>query len=302
MAASRSSSSVSLTNPNAAGLAGQLDRTTLHEEATPTDQGDHSPKHHETHHSQLITQVVDWLKHEKAKRASRRARRHDGARQKALKEVRRAANSEPEDGEKNAQARSEDVSGMSDSSDGLEELEKILAQGMVLGKQHATKGSAPSRRPKKSRRRSSNKRGLHRTSSSDTDYAEGDPLVPSCDVILDNTRTIYHSDSAVETALDPTSQHREPGQGSNAWVLFKHEIVRLAHTLKLKGWRSVPLDRGQDITVERLSGALTNAVYVVSPPNRLDIEPASSLVPRKPPSSVFPTSISICVFHAEFYQ
>ena len=74
-----------------------------------------------------------------------------------------------------------------------------------------------------------------------------------------------------------------------AWVTFKNEIVRLAHTLRLKGWRRVPLDGGADIEVERLSGALTNAVYVVSPPKRLPENPSDTQDgagpprPRKPP-------------------
>jgi choline kinase len=71
------------------------------------------------------------------------------------------------------------------------------------------------------------------------------------------------------------------------WINFKNEIVRLAHTLRLKGWRRIPLDCGADIEVERLSGALTNAVYVVSPPKNLPGETPSdiqgstvSLVPK----------------------
>lgn len=54
-----------------------------------------------------------------------------------------------------------------------------------------------------------------------------------------------------------------------AWVTFKNDIIRIAHTLRIKGWRRVPLDSGDSIEVERLSGALTNAVYVVSPPKDL---------------------------------
>jgi choline kinase len=54
-----------------------------------------------------------------------------------------------------------------------------------------------------------------------------------------------------------------------AWSNFKSEILRLAHTLRLKGWRSIPLENSDDIDVERLSGALTNAVYVISPPKAL---------------------------------
>jgi choline kinase len=51
-----------------------------------------------------------------------------------------------------------------------------------------------------------------------------------------------------------------------AWLSFKNEILKITHTLKLKHWRRIPLECGGDLEVKRLSGALTNAVYVVSPP------------------------------------
>lgn len=63
------------------------------------------------------------------------------------------------------------------------------------------------------------------------------------------------------------------------WDVFKYEIVRLTHTLKLKGWRHVPLDRATDIEVKRLSGALTNAVYVVLPPKVLADTPLGTKLP-----------------------
>ena len=56
------------------------------------------------------------------------------------------------------------------------------------------------------------------------------------------------------------------------WATFKYEIVRLTHTLKIKGWRRVPLDHSGEIDAERLSGAMTNAVYVISPPKDLPAE------------------------------
>jgi choline kinase len=63
--------------------------------------------------------------------------------------------------------------------------------------------------------------------------------------------------------------HRAPStREKDAWRTFKYEILRLVHTLKL-GWRRVPLESSDKIEVERLSGALTNAVYVVSPPTDL---------------------------------
>lgn len=107
--------------------------------------------------------------------------------------------------------------------------------------------------------------------SSDTEYQDGDVVVPSCDVVLDNSKTMSYSggtaDSSNETVTLTTSKRAEKER--KAWLVFKGEIVKLAHTLRLKGWRRVPLENGGDIEVERLSGALTNAVYVVSPPKEL---------------------------------
>ena len=71
--------------------------------------------------------------------------------------------------------------------------------------------------------------------------------------------------------------------------MSKKEIVRLAQTLRLKGWRQVPIEYGGEIEVERLSGALTNAVYVVSPPKVLPQTPldphdsSASVVQKRPP-------------------
>lgn len=47
-------------------------------------------------------------------------------------------------------------------------------------------------------------------------------------------------------------------------VDFKRHILELAHKLELKGWQNIPVTFSNDLVVERLSGALTNAVFVVS--------------------------------------
>lgn len=102
--------------------------------------------------------------------------------------------------------------------------------------------------------------------SSDTEYVDGDVVVPSTDAVLDNSKTMnYSGGQAVSSDAVSISSRRED-KDKQAWVVFKNEIIRLAHTLRLKGWRRVSLDSGEQISVERLSGALTNAVYVVSPP------------------------------------
>lgn len=95
-------------------------------------------------------------------------------------------------------------------------------------------------------------------------------MVPSCDAVLDNSKTLSYTGGSTES-LPESGGTTEKVAKEQDWSVFKSEIVRLAHTLRLKGWRSVPLERGGDIEVERLSGALTNAVYVVSPPKDVRI-------------------------------
>lgn len=122
--------------------------------------------------------------------------------------------------------------------------------------------------------------------SSDTDYQDAEGFVPSVDAVLDNSRTLPHSGVSARGS----TEHLLLGKGSTrekeAWSTFKFEIVRLTHTLGLKGWRRVPMDGSDGISVERLSGALTNAVYVVSPPVDLPSHPShdgsSTPAPHKP--------------------
>lgn len=87
-----------------------------------------------------------------------------------------------------------------------------------------------------SRRRSTRSRSLKGGHNSDTDYAsDGEPIVPSCEEVLQKVE---------EVGMDE----------------FKSQVLKLAHTLRCNGWRRVALDRYKDISVERISGALTNLV------------------------------------------
>ncbi|KAF1819753.1 kinase-like protein, partial [Dissoconium aciculare CBS 342.82] len=108
--------------------------------------------------------------------------------------------------------------------------------------------------------------------SSDTDHADGDFHVPSCDAVLDNSKTLAYTGGASDSSGESSSDEQSRAvsfRDQDAWSSFKYEIVRLAHTLRLKGWRRVPMEMSDEINVQRLSGALTNAVYVVSPPENL---------------------------------
>ena len=121
-------------------------------------------------------------------------------------------------------------------------------------------------------RRSSSFRKLGKSAgvgSSDTEYHDGDVIVPSTEVTLDNSKTLSYAGGAADSEKEQPGTSKRTAKEKEAWLTFKNEIIRLTHTLRLKGWRRVALDRGGEIKVERLSGALTNAVYVVFPPKTL---------------------------------
>lgn len=80
-------------------------------------------------------------------------------------------------------------------------------------------------------------------------------VIPSCAIFLDNCEPTMQ--------LESSSLSGE----SDVWACFKFDIVCLTHTLQLTGWSKLPLELSSQIKVKRLSGAMTNAVYVVTPPN-----------------------------------
>ena len=168
----------------------------------------------------------------------------------------------------------------------LEGLEQILKYHIHLTSKTPDKERSGSYFPRK---RSSAARPLRKKSaagSSDTEYLDGDAVVPSVETVLDNSKTMSYSGGKDEADTRVSFTDLRKTKEKNAWLTFKSEIIRLTHTLRLKGWRRVPLERGGEISVERLSGALTNAVYVVSPPKNLVYTPkvaedSSGPPPRK---------------------
>ena len=170
----------------------------------------------------------------------------------------------------------------------MQKLEKILAEHAVFAK-HAPKsldkeGSYFAKRKRSSRKLRNNSFIPY---PSDTEHHDGEPVVPTTDVVLDNSKIVGYTDA----------------KGDDSWSEFKNEIVRLTHTLRLKGWRRVPLDRGNEIDVQRLSGALTNAVYVVTPPpiapDTPSLDNATVNVPRRSPKLV---PLNIVRFLTELYR
>ena len=225
----------------------------------------------------LIGQVTTWIHAERAKRSHRKSA---GATQD--EEVRHV--------DKTITTRDFGADAASDKTPSehasdLDQLEYILKQSLNFGRTHGRKISAHLRRHGPIKRPS--RKGS--VISSDTDYVDGDVLVPSSDAVLDNSKTLAYTGGASDESdissgdeLTRVTSFRD----QDSWSKFKFEIVRLAHTLRLKGWRKVPLDISDGITVQRLSGALTNAVYVVMPP--ADLPPrhgrsGTSPQPKKPP-------------------
>jgi choline kinase len=227
-------------------------------------------------HDGFLSRVSTWLHQEKARREASKARR------KAAKSSSDQLNVDLTDGA-GTNNRRRDSDSSSDGSAALEKLQEILAQTMSLS----------DRRPSRSKRASvsSKYRRLSTAASSDTEYLEGDALVPGCEAILDNSKTLSYSgggiDGETESGQRPLLSRASSSVQKDAWKTFKYEIVRLTHTLRLKGWRKVSMELSSQIDVERLSGALTNAVYVVSPPKDLPSKSAhkgdDAPIPQKPP-------------------
>jgi choline kinase len=226
-------------------------------------------------HDGFLSRVSTWLQQEKVRREASKARRRAAKSSKA-------AVDDQDDGEERSKER-RDSESSAEGSAALEKLQEILAHSMSLG----------DRRPPRSKRASiSNKlRRLSTAASSDTEFLDGDALVPGCEAILDNSKTLSYSGGGVdgdpEDGRRPSLARAASSMNKDAWKTFKYEIVRLTHTLRLKGWRRVSMELSSQIDVERLSGALTNAVYVVSPPKELPLTSSrrgdAAPAPQKPP-------------------
>jgi choline kinase len=115
----------------------------------------------------------------------------------------------------------------SSGDEALNVLDSLLQQLPVL--------DPPLRVPMKRRRTLQKRRSLV-AMASDSEYgSDGEVVVPECEEWLKMPEEI-------------------------GWNEFKLEVLKLTHTLRCKGWRRVELERYKDIDIEKISGALTNAV------------------------------------------
>ena len=212
----------------------------------------------------LLSQVAEWLERQKVKKEHKKSQQHS---------VRRIPPPSHAGIPDSALGRTRADSIESDSSEvSLDRLQRIVDDNVAALGLKSILPPGP-RLGRKHRRRSS--KNLIRTASSDTEWFDGDVVVPSCDASLDNSKTLAYTGGNAGSDESASVLSRKEEKEKQNWLTFKNEIIRLAHTLRLKGWKRVPLDSGETISVERLSGALTNAVYVVSPPSE-------SVLPREP--------------------
>jgi choline kinase len=275
------------------------------------EEGKHKHHHHHHHHNKispqdrLLSQIAEWIQTEKTKKAAKKAKRKEAKEKQGATHLEIAITTTAQ----RRESSDSDSSGLS-----LDKLQKILEDDKQASRDPTPTASpnllprSPNllpRRPSYSSRKKSGSRSRRpsvppRAASSDTEYYDGDAIVPSCDVVLDNSKTLsYTGGAAVTPSVSTASSDLSLGsiakkaeKESNVWSVFKHEILKLAHTLRLKGWRRIPLEKGDDIEVVRLSGALTNAVYVVLPPKDHPLpkhhgEHAHETPrPRKPPAKL----------------
>lgn len=238
---------------------------------TPTlEDSEQSIKPEEDPQLGLFNQVAEWLEHEKTRRKARKARRAE-------------ATKDATDPTSTTEHDPPNESPSSGGSFSLDMLEKILVQYAGPGTGHGLGSFQPIRRS--TRRRP---KGLRRGSASESEATDLEAPVPSVEAVLDNSKTLaYTCSSAADEDVADGSSASKRAKDREAWNKFRTDIVRLAHTLQLRGWRKVPMELAEDVEVARLSGALTNAVYVVAPPKNLPPPKtqhgSSSVVPRKPP-------------------
>ena len=261
--------------------------------------GPQERRHDDARHHGLITKLAGWLHDERKRRATRKATVRMGLTRKGVHLHHRHHHLRDRDNNDEAAAgrlRGDSPENESDSSGGsvaLDRLERILADTSGLTKDglrdvvRPKTGRKPSER---STRRSARTPKVQYASSSDTDYFGHEVSVPECHIVLDNARTLGQFMVTPGAADENDEGGTEPGPDTKESRDFREDVLRLAHTLGIRGWRRVPLDSGGCIVVERLSGALTNAVYVVHPPSTLPSETpkdeptAANATSRKPPS------------------
>lgn len=196
----------------------------------------------QTDAKRILAQVAEWLQQQKLKKPKKKKKRHH----------RDKKTDDPEEDDDEDKSDSEPAGSASGSDLNLEALEGILA-----GHAKSSTGSTPRLLPKSPNllaRRGSIAKAFKRSTlppqSSDTEFFGEDVLVPNVEADLDNTKTLAYSGGAADADVSEKAKKKD----QKHWNKFKQDILRLTHTLKLKGWRRIPMEKGSELEVGRLSG------------------------------------------------
>ena len=195
-----------------------------------------NPKH-------ILAQVADWLHKEKSKRHKQKTQQYQA------KSPFEPAGADNDNG-------AQDMPTGEDSDLALDKLEGILSRYLkshvpsIGGKSPLLAPTSPLLLGRKGSIASKLKRNSVAGLSSDTDFFGEEVMVPNVEAYLDNSKTLAYTGGT--TSADASDKAKRKDQ--KHWVVFKEDILRLTHTLKLKGWRRIPMERGGEIDVARLSG------------------------------------------------
>lgn len=183
----------------------------------------------------LLEQLKAWAHAERQRQKNRRDKKAKGAEQRRV--VAASSHGDGAHREQFGRPVSPVSSGDEAAQAAMDAFEALVAAAEISHLDEQPK--RPSAHGRNSRKRSTRSRSLKGGHNSDTDYAsDGELVVPSCEEVLQKVE---------EVGMDE----------------FKSQVLRLAHTLRCKEWRRVALDRYKDISVERISGALTNMVSLL---------------------------------------
>ena len=211
-----------------------------------SEQWDSSAEGSQNDANKILNQVAEWLQQEQSKRSKKTKK----SRRPIDKEI---APDEDDDDEDDVVQPAPEPTG--DGSDiDLSSLESILA-GYMKGSSGGSSTMPPrsgSVVPRKSSIARKFKRASVAPQSSDTEFFGDEILVPNVEATLDNTKTLSYSGGGAETDTDSNDKASKKDQKN--WNKFKQEILTLTHTLRLKGWRRIPIEKGSELEVARLSG------------------------------------------------
>ena len=196
----------------------------------------------------VLNQVADWLQQEKAKRSQRTKQKR---RRYAKKELAPDENDEDDESEQAGEDPTRDDT----------ELDLGSLEGILAGYMKSSTGTTPktlSRKPSLFSRKSSIAAKFKRSSvapqSSDTEFWGDEVLVPNVEANLDNSKTLAYTGGSDEDSTSDKANDKAKKKDVKHWTTFKKDILRLTHTLRLNGWRRIPMEQGGELEVSRLSG------------------------------------------------